>query len=150
MKYSFSEAGHQKSVTVVNLEEKGNVAIRTVPLTPRHDLRELRGTYMELMDKRNYDGTATDDYLHITLTDEEDIPDAVAKLRTVYPNLMKLDYDNTRTRLQMEITGSEDVERKSPLELFGELFEKQNNRPLSAGEESFLRGLIEKIWEEDV
>ena len=150
LKYSFSEAGHQKSVTVVNLEEKGNVAIRTVPLTPRHDLRELRGTYMELMDKRNYDGTPTDDYLHITLTDEEDIPDAVAKLRTVYPNLMKLDYDNTRTRLQMEITGSEDVERKSPLELFGELCEKQTNRPLSAGEESFLRGLIEKIWEEDV
>lgn len=150
LKYSFSEAGHQKSVTVVELREKGTTTIRTVPLTPRHDLRELRGSYMELTDKRNYAGTATDDYLHITLTDEEDIPEAVAKLRTVYPNLMKLDYDNTRTRLQMEITGSEDVERKSPLELFGELFERQNNRPLSAGEERFLRELIEKIWEENV
>ena len=148
LKYSFSEAGHRKSVTVVELREKGDLTVRTHPLTPRHDLRELRGTYLDLTDRRNYAGTATEDYLHITLTDEEDIPDAVSKLRTVYPNLMKLDYDNTRTRHQMEITVGTEVERKSPLELFGELFEKQNNRPLSSGEESFLEGLIEKIWEE--
>lgn len=148
LKYSFSEAGHRKSVTAVELREKGDLTIRTHPLTPLHDLRELRGTYLDLTDRRNYAGTATEDYLHITLTDEEDIPDAVSKLRTVYPNLMKLDYDNTRTRYQMEITGGTEVERKSPLELFGELFEKQNNRPLSSGEESFLEGLIEKIWEE--
>ena len=148
LKYSFSEAGHRKSVTVVELREKGDLTIRTHPLTPLHDLRELRGNYLDLTDRRNYAGTATEDYLHITLTDEEDIPDAVSKLRTVYPNLMKLDYDNTRTRYQMEITGGTEVERKSPLELFGELFEKQNNRPLSSGEESFLEGLIEKIWEE--
>ena len=148
LKYSFSEAGYRKSVTVVEFREKGNLTVRTHPLTPRHDLRELRGTYLDLTDRRNYAGTATEDYLHITLTDEEDIPDAVSKLRTVYPNLMKLDYDNTRTRHQMEITGGTEVERKSPLELFGELFEKQNNRPLSSGEESFLEGLIEKIWEE--
>ena len=148
LKYSFSEAGHRKSVTVVELREKGDLTVRTHPLTPRHDLRELWGTYLDLTDRRNYAGTATEDYLHITLTDEEDIPDAVSKLRTVYPNLMKLDYDNTRTRHQMGIAGGTEVERKSPLELFGELFEKQNNRPLSSGEESFLEGLIEKIWEE--
>ena len=148
LKYSFSEAGQVKSLTVVELEE--GVTIRTVPLVPRHDVRQLRGTYMDLTDKGNYGGTATDDYLHITLTDEEDIPDAVAKLRTVYPNLLKLDYDNTRTRSQMEITGGEDVEQKSPLELFAQLYEKQNNQPMSEEQSHFVKGLMETIWEEDL
>ena len=149
LKYSFSEAGHKKSVTVVELREKGTVELRTVELHPRRDLREIRGTYMELMDRRNYGGTATEDYLHITLTDEEDVTDAIGKLRTVYPNLMKLDYDNTRTRRSMEITAAEQVERKSPLELFAELYEKQNNRPMGQEQLRFSQELIEKIWEEE-
>ena len=99
LKYSFSEAKQQKSVTVVELEEKGVVSVRTVPLTPMRDLVELRGTYEELTFRGFYDGTSYPrDYVHITLTDEEDIPDAVSKLRIIYPNLMKLDYDNKRTR----------------------------------------------------
>ena len=149
LKYSFSEAGHKKSITVVELKEKGTVVIRTVPLVPRHDLRELRGTYMDLTDRRNYAGTATDDYLHITLTDEEDIPDALGKLRIIYPNLMKLDYDNARTRRSAEVTDAGDVEQKSPLELFAELYEKQNNRPMSSEQLQFARTLIENIWEGD-
>ena len=149
LKYSFSEAGHKKSITVVELKEKGTVVIRTVPLVPRHDLRELRGTYMDLTDRRNYACTATDDYLHITLTDEEDIPDALGKLRIIYPNLMKLDYDNARTRRSAEVTDAGDVEQKSPLELFAELYEKQNNRPMSGEQLQFARTLIENIWEGD-
>ncbi|MBQ8389698.1 MAG: exonuclease SbcCD subunit D [Oscillibacter sp.] len=149
LKYSFSEAGHKKSLTVVELQEKGTVVIRTIPLVPRHDLRELRGTYMDLTDRRNYAGTATDDYLHITLTDEEDIPDALGKLRIIYPNLMKLDYDNARTRRSAEVTDAGDVEQKSPLELFAELYEKQNNRPMSSEQLQFARTLIENIWEGD-
>ena len=98
LKYSFSEAGHHKSVTVLELREKGNLKIRTVDLLPLHDMRELKGTYEELTNRKNYEGTAVDDYLHITLTDEEDILDAIGKLRVIYPNLMKLDYDNQRTR----------------------------------------------------
>lgn len=147
LKYSFSEAGQEKSVTVVELLEKGDVRVRTLPLTPRHDLREIRGTYMELMALSTYQGTATDDYLHITLTDEEDIPDAVAKLRVIYPNLMKLDYDNARTRRSGEIAAAEEQERKTPLELFEELYEKQNNRPLGEEQRGFARDLIETIWE---
>ena len=147
LKYSFSEAGHKKSVTVVELRQKGEVCVTALPRTPKRDLREIRGTYMELTDRRNYAGTATEDYLHITLTDEEDVPDAVGKLRAVYPNLMKLDYDNTRTRTTGEILGAEQVERKSPLELFAELYEKQNNRPMGDEQRSFAQELIEKIWE---
>ena len=99
LKYSFSEAGQQKSVTVVELGAKGDVAVRTVPLTPLRDMAELRGTYETLTFRGFYEGTGyPGDYVHITLTDEEDIPDAVSRLRVIYPNLMKLDYDNARTR----------------------------------------------------
>lgn len=147
LKYSFSEAKHTKSVTVVELERKGEVTVRTVPLVPRHDLREMKGTYMELTARSFYEGTATDDYVHITLTDEEDIPDAAAKLRVIYPNLMKLDYDNQRTRSSGQIDGAAAVEQQSPLQLFAEFYEKQNNQPLTKEQSLFCQQLIEKIWE---
>ena len=147
LKYSFSEVNHQKSVTVVELEEKGRTAVRTVPLVPRRDLRELRGTYTELTAKSFYEGTATEDYLHIILTNEEDVPEAVGRLRVIYPNLMKLTYDNTRTRTANPIGSAEYVRQKSPLELFRELYELQNNQPMSDTQREFTQALIEKIWE---
>ena len=98
LKYSFSEANHKKSVTVVELGKKGKIEIRTVPLVPKRDLREIKGKYEEIVLKESYEGTNTDDYMHITLTDEEDIPDVMNRLRVIYPNIMKLDYDNKRTR----------------------------------------------------
>lgn len=146
LKYSFSEAGHEKSVTVVELGKKGDALIRTVPLTPRRDLRELRGSYMELSAKDSYAGSNTDDYMHITLTDEEDIPDAIGKLRAIYPNIMRLDYDNARTRANMEISGAESVEQKTPLELFSELYEKQNNSGMSDEQTKLISELIEDVW----
>ncbi len=98
LKYSFSEAKHSKSVAVVELQEKGNVVIRTIPLIPKRDLIEIKGTYMEVTSRNFYCGMDTKAYLHITLTDEDDIPDAIGKLQSIYPNIMKLDYDNRRTR----------------------------------------------------
>lgn len=88
LKYSFSEVRHQKSVTVLELREKGQVTVETRPLTPRRDLEEIRGNYMEVTDRSFYETLDTDRYFHIILTDEEDIPDAVGKLRSIYPNLM--------------------------------------------------------------
>ena len=148
LKYSFSEKDHRKSVTVVTMEEKGKTGIRTVPLEPLHDMREIRGTYNDLTLKENYEGTAVDDYLHVVLTDEDDVPDALAKLRTVYPNIMKLDYDNTRTRNTNPGTVPEAMERKSEIELFEEFFEQQNGRPMSEEQRVFSGKLLEKIREE--
>ena len=147
LKYSFSEAGHQKSVTVAELGEKGALTVRTVPLKPLRDMREIRGTYEEVTAKSFYDGTAVEDYLHITLTDEEDVPEAMARLRVIYPNLMKLSYDNTRTRNHAQIDGAVDVQKKSPLQLFGELYELQNGQPMSEIQNNFMQELIESIWE---
>ena len=147
LKYSFSEAGHRKSVTVVELGGKGCLNVRTVPLTPRHDLREIRGTYEELTAKSTYAGTAVDDYLHIILTDEEDVPEAMGRLRVIYPNLMKLTYDNARTRASAVIDSVEELHRKSPLDLLEELYQLQNNQPMSDVQRTYARELIERIWE---
>ncbi|MCH5349115.1 MAG: exonuclease SbcCD subunit D [Oscillospiraceae bacterium] len=146
LKYSFSEAGHRKSVTVVELAEKGSLTVREIPLIPRHDMREIKGTYMELTAKSFYERTATDDYIHVTLTDEEDIPDAVSKLRVIYPNLMKLDYDNRRTRNTTQIDFSEAIEQKSPIELFSEFYEMQNGQLMNSEQSEFIEELIKKIW----
>ena len=147
LKYSLSEAPHHKSVTLVQLGPKGELELRLRPLTPRHDLRQIRGTFAQLTDKAFYQGTATDDYIHVALTDEEDVPEAIGKLRLIYPNLMHLKYDNTRTRTNQVVNGAEDVQRKSPLELFGELYELQNNQPMSQEQRDFTQELIESIWE---
>ena len=147
LKYSFSEAGHVKSVTIVDLEEKGNVRVRTRPLIPLHDMREIRGSYEEVVSRDFYRGTAVDDYLHITLTDEEDILDAMGKLRAIYPNIMRLDYDNRRTREGGQLP--EKVQRaKSPLELLEELYALQNNQPMSGEQRELSARLIEELWED--
>lgn len=148
LKYSFSEAAQQKSVTVAELKEKGTLEIHTVPLIPRRDMVELKGSYQQLTLREFYENTTyQEDYTHITLTDEEDIPDAVAKLRTVYHNLMKLDYDNTRTRHSAAISGAENVETRAPIDLFAEFYELQNGLPMSAAQTELVASLIEKIWE---
>ena len=86
------------------LKEKENFSYECIPLTPLHDMREIKGTYDQIMLKKNYENTNTEDYVHITLTDEEDIPEVFSKLRTVYKNLMKIDYDNLRTQSYKNIS----------------------------------------------
>lgn len=160
LKYSFSEKDHHKCLTVVEikgkkLEANGNdgdsdrqfvVEIEKIPLEAKRDLRQIRGTYEELTDKRNYEGTNLDDYIHAVLTDEEDVPDAISKLRIIYPYLMKLTYDNKRTRENKVIDGAANVESKSPMELFEEFYEKQNNQEMSDEQRELVSGLIEEIW----
>lgn len=149
LKYSFSEAKHIKSVTILDFNDKGNIEYSKIPLTPFRDMREIRGTYYELTLKSSYESTNTEDYLHITLTDEEDIPDAIGKLRSIYPNIMKLDYDNLRTRGSGTVDAIENIESKSPFELFADLFKQQNNQDMSEEQEEIMRNLIDKIWEEN-
>lgn len=148
LKYSFSEVNHKKSVSIIELKEKDDLLVRTVPLEPLHDMVELKGTYDELTLKSFYEGTTyQEDYTHITLTDEEDVIDAVSKLRVIYHNLMKLDYDNERTRHSINLNGAEDVERKSPIELFSEFYSKQNGVKMTDEQSEFMKTMIENIWE---
>ena len=134
---------------MIELEEKGNVKWKLLPLKPLRDMRRLKGTYEELTARSLYENTNTQDYIHITLTDEDDIFDAMGKLRVIYPNLMKLEYDNCRTRNNQEIACIEAIEEKSPLDLTKELFWLQNNKPMSEKQEKLLAEFVKQVWEDE-
>ena len=147
LKYSFSEANDVKSVTMIDMKEKGNIELSFIPLTPKRDLVEIKGSYNELTLKSFYEGTSYgEDYMHITLTDEEDVPDVLTKLRVIYKNIMKLDYDNLRTRHSAQICGAVDIVKKTPLEHFGEFYEQQNGQAMSEEQVQFMTEMIEQIW----
>lgn len=148
LKYSFSEARQHKSVTVVTLGEKGDVQVRTVALTPLRELREIRGSYDELTARSFYEHTTyRSDYLHLILTDEQDVFDAMSRLRTIYPYLMTLDYDNARTRAAGGMSVPAETERRTPLELFEALYQRQNHRPMSEVQRAYIAQLMEQIME---
>ncbi len=149
LKYSFSEAGQEKAALLVNLEEKGKITLDQRPLAPLRELSTLRGTYLELTDRRFYKDRNTQDYLHIVLTDEEDIPQALGRLRAVYPNLLSLEYDNRRTRSSQTVTPDGVAHRRSPLELLSDFYETQNNQPMSQAQLDYAAGLMAGIWEEE-
>lgn len=145
LKYSFSEADQEKSVTVAELREKGNVSVTVYPLRPLRDMRKIRGTYLEVTARSFYQNMNTEDYLHITLTDEDDIPDAMQKLRVIYPNVMRLEYDNRRTREEQDIKITEETVQKSDLELFEEFYELQNNQPMTDEQRAFVNEQFRKL-----
>lgn len=148
LKYSFSEARQHKSVTVVTLGEKGDVQVRTVALTPLRELREIRGSYDELTARSFYEHTTyRSDYLHLILTDEQDVFDAMSRLRTIYPYLMTLDYDNARTRAAGGMSVPAETERRTPLELFEALYQRQNHQPMSEVQRKYIAQLMEQIME---
>lgn len=148
LKYSFSEARQHKSVTVVTLGEKGDVQVRTVALTPLRELREIRGSYNELTARSFYEHTTyRSDYLHLILTDEQDVFDAMSRLRTIYPYLMTLDYDNARTRAAGGMSVPAETERRTPLELFEALYQRQNHQPMSEVQRAYIAQLMEQIME---
>ena len=147
LKYAFSEEHHHKSVTVVEIGGEGDVNVTLCPLTPLHEVRTITGTFAQLTDSANYIGTPTKDYIRAVLTDEDDVPEAMGKLMQIYPNIMELRYDNTRTRTNQLIDGAENVQEKTPLQLFEELYEKQNNQPMSDIQRSFVLELLDGIGE---
>lgn len=148
LKYSLSEARGTKSVTLITFNQPGEIDIKLCPLTPLHDLRPIRGTYDEVTARTFYEGTATDDYLHITLTDETEVLDAVGKLRSIYPNVMRVDYDNTRTRAGASMPEAAVQDEATPMELFCRFFEWQNEKPLTERQRALLEKEIEAVWEE--
>lgn len=150
LKYSFSELHQKKSVTVAELRAKGETEIRQIPLQPRREMIELRGTFEEILEKARKKGELQTDYYHMILTDETDVVDALSRLREYYPNIMLLDYDNRRTRSQKEVEQLDRVEERTPGELFAALYEQQNGQEMDSDRKEYLDGLIREIWEEQV
>ncbi|MEE1373721.1 MAG: exonuclease SbcCD subunit D [Clostridia bacterium] len=150
LKYSFSELHQKKSVTVAELRAKGETEIRQIPLQPRLEMTELRGTFEEILEEARKKGEPQTDYYHMILTDETDVVDALSRLREYYPNIMLLDYDNRRTRSQKEVEQLDRVEERTPGELFAALYEQQNGQEMDSDRKEYLDGLIREIWEEQV
>lgn len=150
LKYSFSELHQKKSVMVAELREKGETEIRQIPLQPRREMIELRGTFEEILAEARQKGEPQTDYYHMILTDETDVVDALSRLREYYPNIMLLDYDNRRTRSQKEVEQLDRVEERTPGELFAALYEQQNGQEMDSDRKEYLDGLIREIWEEQV
>ena len=150
LKYSFSEWQDEKTVTIVELKEKGNVEIKEISLTPQHDMVKIRGLFMEVMNPLNFQGLDVNSYLHITLLDEMDVPEAFHRLAAVYPNLMQMEYDNLRTRERREVQIRKEVAKISPQDIFAGLYETMNNQPLSEVQREYLLEKIDKIWKGEV
>ena len=154
LKYSFSEVNQVKSVTVVELGEKAegvcSMQLRTRELVPLREMRELKGKFSELTDINYYKQFSADDYMRIILTDEEDVIGALGSLRAIYPNIMRLEYDNMRTRASAIIPDSEGNDGRTPLEIFAGLYEAQNGKAMDEDQTGLIRSLIEKVWSEDI
>ncbi|MCQ2302542.1 MAG: exonuclease SbcCD subunit D [Bacteroidales bacterium] len=148
LKYSFSEVNDKKSVTIIEINGEETPIITERPLTPLHEWFDLRGSYDELTAKTFYDGKGYQEaFVRITLTDEDDIPDGMRKLKSIYHRLMELRYDNKRTRAGMTSIGKPmDVEALQPDKLFGDLFEKQNGQALSEEQKRYMNETIETIF----
>ena len=148
LKYSFSEVFDKKSVTIIEINASQAPVVTEHALTPLHEWYALRGTYDELTALDYYDGKGYQEaYVSITLTDEDDIPDGMRKLRTIYHRLMELSYDNKRTRAGMTNIGKPmNVNELNPIELFGELFEKQNAQPLTDRQRQYVNSLIDQVF----
>lgn len=143
LKYSFSEVKHEKCALVITFKEKGSTQIDRIPLTPKRDMREIKGSIDKLLSPEIYEQVNRDDYIHVTLTDEDEIIDAIGRVRAIYPNVMRLDFENSRTRSINAVNAAENVADKTPLELFKEFYEMQNSMPLDREKEDIVRNLLE-------
>jgi exonuclease SbcD len=146
LKYSFSEARYRKSVTLVEMGRKGEILIDQIPLTPLRDLREIRGPIRELIRIGNEDPKGSMDYIHAIITDEEEIYDALGQLKQVYPNLMALDLENSRTQqvYDSEALVASNVAEKDPLDLFSEFYQIQNNQELTEDEIRVMKEIFQQ------
>jgi exonuclease SbcD len=150
IKYSFSEWKQEKSLTLAEIKEKGTVAIRTLSLTPLRDMREIKGPLEQLLSDEISSQGHKEDYLRVILTDEEEIIDPMGKIRSVYPNAMALDFENSRTGIDISgiPPGADRLERLSHYDLFSEFFLEMSGAVMSEEQARIVRELLETEDEE--
>ena len=144
LKYSFSEVRQHKGLTMAELREKGSLHLTHLPLTPLHEMREIRGPIDALTSPEVVDGAPAEDYIRAVLTDDEELVDAVGRMRSVYPNLLRLDFENRRTKGGVTLKQPSAESRKPPEELFAEFYEWQQNLPLDGEKRELIRRLLEE------
>lgn len=149
LKYSVSELNHNKVMPIISLGQKGTVDVEMIPLVPKRDLRQITGTFDEIMTNAKTDPHNHEDFIDIILTDEDEVMDAMASLRTVYPNVLKLSYDNKATKAAETVEKFSGVNEKKPLELFEIFYQSRRGSEMNEEQKQYMQSLIEKIWEKN-
>ena len=147
LKYSFSEVKHKKTMPILEFKEKGNIDIKLEELVPLRDMREIKDTIEELLKKENYEGTNTDDYIRAIITNEEPLYDAIGQIRSIYPNVLKLEIQNSKTTLEIQQENLKEVKNKSEIELFNEFYKFQNNVELNDEQKEYIEKIIKEVKE---
>lgn len=148
LKYSFQEANYDKSVTIVELKEKGDILIEQVPLIPLHDMRIIKGKLKDLLDLKVVQAADSNDYIQAVLTDEEVLYEPMDKLRTVYPNIMQMikEKDILKDGLaEYDLTA---LEKKDSFQLYKEFFESVTDDILDDNKAKIIKTIIDEVSEE--
>lgn len=148
--YSFSEAGQEKSVNLVELGKKGDVEVRRIPLKPLHDLRRIRGRLDELMRPEIVAAGDANDYIRAELTDEEELVDPIGTLRSVYPNIMQIVLLKNEEKENISYTSRLEEKRKSIPELFQDFYEMIRGEKPDEEKMEAVRAAAEKAEEENL
>lgn len=148
LKYSFSETKHKKGVTLVNIDEKGEVTVALKELTPKRDMRIIKGPLNELINPEVYKNTNTEDYIYAVLTDEGELIDPISKLRAVYPNIMGLHKETSIEKIESKTSASLGHENKSKLELFKEFYNSMSGKELTDEKLGIVKEVIESVEKE--
>lgn len=148
LKYSFSEVNHKKTIPIIDFKEKGNINIKLVELIPLRDMREIKGPIEELIQKENYKNTNTEDYIKAIITNEEPVYDAIGQIRKVYPNVLKLEIQNSKSSVSQNDEKEKElqnIKNKSEVELFNEFYKFQNYTELNDEQSQVIENIVKEI-----
>ena len=147
LKYSFSEVNHKKTMPIIDFKEKGNIDIKLVELKPLRDMREIKGPIEKLIE--NYEEENANDYIRAIITNEEPVYDAIGQLRRIYPNVLKLEVQNSKilSNIEFKTENLQKVKSKSEVELFNEFYKFQNNIELNVEQKNLIQEVVKEIKE---
>ena len=150
LKYSFSEINHNKTVSIIEIKEKGDININLVQLNPLRDMREIKGPLEELIKPENYESGNTNDYIKAVITNEEPVYDAIGQIRRIYPNTLKLEirYSKTISNVEEQNINLENIKKKTELELFADFYKSQNNVELDERQTEIIKNIISEVKNE--
>ena len=131
-------------MTVIEFHEKGNYAIKEIPLVPMHDMRDVRGEFDDILENTE----KSEDYIRVILTNETLVPNAVGKLRHIMPNILELCYESHRTSgYETTETTEEDI-RSNPSDVFIEFYRIMFGHEPSDEETAIIEDVIREAKEE--
>lgn len=147
LKYSFSEVNHKKTMPIIDFKEKGNIDIKLVELKPLRDMREIKGPIEKLIE--NYEEENANDYIRAIITNEEPVYDAIGQIRRIYPNVLKLEVQNSKilSNIEFKTENLQKVKSKSEVELFNEFYKFQNNIELNVEQKNLIQEVVKEIKE---